>query len=41
MDFGAARRGLAARYDKTATSYTAVVTLASLLLWLQPFEDTA
>ncbi len=27
-------RGLATRYDKTATSYTAVVTLASLLLWL-------
>lgn len=27
-------RALATRYDKTATSYTAVVTLASLLLWL-------
>jgi transposase len=27
-------RGLATRYDKTASSYTAVVTIASLLLWL-------
>ncbi len=27
-------RGLATRYDKTATSYTATVTIASLLLWL-------
>ncbi|MEV4111617.1 hypothetical protein [Nonomuraea sp. NPDC049695] len=25
-------RGLATRYDKTATSYTAAVTIASLLL---------
>lgn len=27
-------RGLATRYDKTAISYTATVTIASLLLWL-------
>jgi transposase len=27
-------RGLATRYDKTATSYTAVVTIACLLLWM-------
>jgi transposase len=27
-------RGLATRYDKTAASYTAAVTIASLLLWL-------
>ncbi|MBE3012905.1 transposase, partial [Microbispora sp. NEAU-D428] len=27
-------RALATRYDKTATSYTAVVTIAALLLWL-------
>lgn len=27
-------RGLATRYDKTATSYTATVTIASLLQWL-------
>ncbi len=27
------RRGIATRYEKTATSYEAAVTLASLLLW--------
>lgn len=27
-------RGLATRYDKTATSYTATITIASLLMWL-------
>ncbi|GIG79622.1 IS5 family transposase [Planotetraspora kaengkrachanensis] len=27
-------RALATRYDKTATSYTAVVTIAAMLLWL-------
>jgi transposase len=27
-------RGLATRYDRTATSYTAVVTVACLMLWL-------
>jgi transposase len=27
-------RGLATRYDKTATSYTAVITIACLLLWM-------
>jgi transposase len=26
-------RGIATRYDKTATSYEAVISLASLLLW--------
>ncbi|THA51629.1 transposase, partial [Streptomyces sp. A1136] len=26
-------RGIATRYEKTATSYEAAVTLASLLLW--------
>ncbi|THA44789.1 transposase, partial [Streptomyces sp. A1136] len=26
-------RGIATRYEKTATSYKAAVTLASLLLW--------
>lgn len=26
-------RGITTRYDKTATSYEAAVTLASLLLW--------
>ncbi|GAA3123909.1 hypothetical protein GCM10020254_83880 [Streptomyces goshikiensis] len=26
-------RGIAARYEKTVTSYEAAVTLASLLLW--------
>ncbi|MCF2531079.1 IS5/IS1182 family transposase, partial [Yinghuangia sp. KLBMP8922] len=29
-------RGIATRYDKTATSYEAAVTLAATLLWLQP-----
>lgn len=27
-------RGVATRYDKTATSFKATVTLASILLWL-------
>lgn len=27
------RRGIACRYDKTARSYEAAVTLASLLMW--------
>lgn len=27
-------RGIATRYDKTATSYQAAVTIASLLMWL-------
>jgi transposase len=27
-------RGLPTRYDKTATSYTAVVTITCLLLWM-------
>lgn len=27
-------RALATRYDKTATSYTAVITIAAILLWL-------
>ncbi|MGC2998561.1 IS5/IS1182 family transposase, partial [Streptomyces sp. G35A] len=26
-------RGIATRYDKTAESYTAALTLASLLMW--------
>lgn len=29
-------RGIAIRYDKTATSYQAAVTLAATLLWLRP-----
>ncbi|MFI7342907.1 transposase, partial [Streptomyces sp. NPDC050085] len=29
-------RAIATRYDKTATSYQAVITLAATLLWLQP-----
>ncbi len=32
-------RGLATRYDKTRESYQATVTIASLLLWIRPFED--
>ncbi|MFE5796179.1 IS5 family transposase [Streptomyces sp. NPDC056503] len=34
-------RGLATRYDKTAASYHAAVTLASLLMWACPFDDTS
>ena len=33
-------RSVATRYDKTATSYQATITIAALLQWLQPFEDT-
>jgi transposase len=29
-------RGIATRYDKTAVSYEAAVTLAATLLWLRP-----
>ncbi|MFI1249526.1 IS5 family transposase [Streptomyces anulatus] len=32
-------RGIATRYDKTATSYEAAVSLASFLLWARSFED--
>lgn len=32
-------RAIATRYDKTATSYEAAVSLASLLLWADPSED--
>jgi transposase len=32
-------RGIATRYEKTATSYEAAVTLASLLPGQDPFED--
>ncbi|SCK13964.1 Transposase [Streptomyces sp. ScaeMP-e48] len=31
--------GIATRYDKTATSYEAAVSLASFLLWARSFED--
>ncbi|MGI5215450.1 transposase [Plantactinospora sp. CA-290183] len=34
-------RSVATRYDKTATSYQATVTVAALLQWLRPFEDAA
>ncbi|MFF7183618.1 IS5 family transposase [Streptomyces sp. NPDC008121] len=34
-------RGIATRYDKTRESYRAAVTIASLFLWLNLFEDTA
>ncbi len=32
-------RGIATRYDKTAQSYEAAVTLASLLMWAVTFDD--
>lgn len=32
-------RGIATRYDKTATSYEAAVSLASFLLWARSVED--
>ncbi|MFF5706622.1 transposase [Streptomyces sp. NPDC012794] len=32
-------RGIATRYEKTATSYEAAVTLASLLRWTRSFDD--
>ncbi|MFD7860305.1 IS5 family transposase [Streptomyces microflavus] len=32
-------RGIATRYDKTATSYEAAVSLASFLLWARSCED--
>ncbi|MGW4101630.1 IS5 family transposase [Streptomyces sp. NPDC004976] len=32
-------RGIATRYEKTATSYEAAVNLASFLLWARSFED--
>ncbi|MEU3290432.1 IS5 family transposase [Streptomyces longwoodensis] len=32
-------RGIATRYDKTATSYEAALSLASLLLWARSLED--
>lgn len=33
-------RGIATRYDKTATHYRSGVLLASLILWLRPLSDT-
>ncbi len=32
-------RGIATRYDKTATSYEVAVSFASILLWARSFED--
>ena len=32
-------RCVATRYEKCATNYLAMVTLAKILLWLQPFAD--
>ncbi len=33
-------RAIATRYDKTRESYEAALTIASLLMWICPYEDT-